>query len=41
MTETIAIRPHSKIATLINVFVVEPDDQEKLIQVLREGTERG
>jgi heme-degrading monooxygenase HmoA len=35
----ISIRPDSEIVTLINVFAVEPDDQEKLIRLLREGTE--
>jgi len=35
----ITIRANGEITTLINVFVVEPEDQEKLIQVLKEGTE--
>jgi hypothetical protein len=35
----ISIRPDSEIVTLINVFAVEPDNQEKLIRLLREGTE--
>ena len=35
----ITISPNRDVATLINVFVVEPDNQDKLIQVLKEGTE--
>ena len=35
----ITISPNREVATLINVFVVEPDNQDKLIQVLKEGTE--
>jgi quinol monooxygenase YgiN len=35
----ITISPNRDVATLINVFVVEPDNQNKLIQVLKEGTE--
>jgi quinol monooxygenase YgiN len=35
----ISIRPDSDVTTLINVFVVDPDQQEPLIQVLKEGTE--
>lgn len=35
----IKIGPQRDVVTLINVFVVEPGDQEKLIQVLRDGTE--
>ena len=35
----IAIRADSEIVTLINVFVVEPDNQEKLMRLLEEGTE--
>jgi quinol monooxygenase YgiN len=35
----ISIRADRDIATLINVFVVDPDHQEQLIQVLKEGTE--
>jgi heme-degrading monooxygenase HmoA len=35
----ISIRPDTGVTTLVNVLVVEPDDQEKLIQVLKEGTE--
>src|SRR5262245_8444745 len=38
-TMEIFIRSDAGVTTLVNVFVVEPDDQEKLIQVLREGTE--
>ena len=34
----IKISPNREVATLINVFVVEPDDQERLIRVLEEGT---
>ena len=33
------IRTGSDITTLINVFTVEPDDQQKLAQLLKEGTE--
>lgn len=39
MQAPIGIRPNSEIATLINVFVVEPNNQEKLIQALKEGAE--
>jgi quinol monooxygenase YgiN len=35
----ISIRPDRDVATLVNVFVVEPDHQDQLIQVLKEGTE--
>ena len=35
----ITISPNREVATLINVFVVEPDNQDKLIQILKEGTE--
>jgi heme-degrading monooxygenase HmoA len=35
----IAIRAESDVATLINVFVVEPGDQDKLIELLKQGTE--
>jgi quinol monooxygenase YgiN len=35
----IAIRANNGIMTLINVFVVEPDNQAKLMQMLKEGTE--
>ena len=35
----ISIRPNSDIVTLINVFTVEPSNQERLIQLLTEGTE--
>ena len=33
------IRIGSDITTLINVFTVEPDNQQKLVQLLKEGTE--
>ena len=33
------IRIGSDITTLVNVFTVEPDNQQKLIQLLKEGTE--
>ncbi|MCP1760474.1 antibiotic biosynthesis monooxygenase family protein [Bradyrhizobium japonicum] len=33
------IRTGSDIATLVNVFTVEPDNQQKLVQLLKEGTE--
>jgi quinol monooxygenase YgiN len=35
----ITIRANDDVVTLINVFVVEPENQEKLIQILKEGTE--
>ena len=35
----ISIRPNSDTVTLINVFTVEPSNQERLIQLLTEGTE--
>jgi quinol monooxygenase YgiN len=35
----ITISSNREVATLINIFVVEPDNQDKLIQVLKEGTE--
>ena len=35
----IKISPNREVTTLINVFVVEPANQEKLIQLLKEGTE--
>ena len=35
----ITISPNRAIVTLINVFTVEPGNQEKLIQLLKEGTE--
>jgi quinol monooxygenase YgiN len=35
----ITISPNREVATLINVFVVEPDNQDKLIRILKEGTE--
>jgi quinol monooxygenase YgiN len=37
-TET-TIRLGGDVTTLINVFIVEPENQQKLIQVLKEGTE--
>ena len=33
------IRIGSDITTLVNVFTVEPDNQQKLVQLLKEGTE--
>ena len=33
------IRIGSDITTLVNVFTVEPDSQQKLVQILKEGTE--
>jgi antibiotic biosynthesis monooxygenase (ABM) superfamily enzyme len=33
------IRIGSDITTLVNVFTVEPDNQQKLVQFLKEGTE--
>lgn len=33
------IRTGSDIITLVNVFTVEPDNQQKLVQLLKEGTE--
>jgi len=35
----ISIRPNSDIVTLINIFTVEPSNQERLLQLLTEGTE--
>ena len=35
----IIVSPSLEVVTLINVFVVEPGNQEKLIEVLKEGTE--
>jgi hypothetical protein len=35
----ISIRANGGVTTMVNVFFVEPEDQEKLIQVLKEGTE--
>ncbi len=32
------IRIGSDITTLVNVFTVEPDNQQKLVQLLKEGT---
>ena len=32
------IRAHSDIITLINVFTVEPENQQALVDLLREGT---
>jgi quinol monooxygenase YgiN len=37
MTTTIAVT--NKLTTLINVLTVEPENQQKLIQLLRESTE--
>jgi quinol monooxygenase YgiN len=36
----IVIGPNREVVTLINVFSVEPDKQQDLIDLLREGTER-
>ncbi|MEH2489671.1 antibiotic biosynthesis monooxygenase family protein [Bradyrhizobium sp. AZCC 2230] len=33
------IRIGSDVTTLVNVFTVEPDNQQKLVQLLKEGTE--
>ena len=33
------IRANSDIATLVNVFTVDPGNQQKLVEVLRDGTE--
>ena len=33
------IRPGSDIATQINIFSVEPENQPKLVQLLKDGTE--
>ena len=33
------IRIGSDITTLVNVFTVDPDNQQKLVQLLKEGTE--
>ena len=33
------IRIGSDVATLVNVFTVEPDNQQKLVELLKEGTE--
>ena len=35
----ITIRVDSAVTTLVNVFTVEPDNQQKLVQLLKEGTE--
>jgi quinol monooxygenase YgiN len=35
----ITIRQNADVVTLVNVFVVAPEDQEKLLQILQEGTE--
>ena len=37
MTQTIEIKPSTELATLINLFVVEPNNQDKLIEALKEG----
>jgi quinol monooxygenase YgiN len=34
------ITPHSKVCTLINVFTVEPEKQQQLLDVLIEATEQ-
>jgi len=36
----ITISPNREVVTLINVFSVEPGGQEKLIEILKEGTEK-
>jgi hypothetical protein len=33
------IRTGSDVTTLVNVFTVEPDNHQKLVQLLKEGTE--
>jgi quinol monooxygenase YgiN len=33
------IRTGSDITTIVNVFTIEPDNQHKLVQLLKEGTE--
>ena len=33
------IRAGSDVTTLVNVFTVEPDNQQKLVQLLKEGTD--
>jgi quinol monooxygenase YgiN len=35
----ITIRQNAEVVTLINVFVVEPGNQDKVMQILKEGTE--
>jgi len=35
----VSIRAGNNLVTLINVFSVEPGDQEKLVQLLKQGTE--
>ena len=39
-TNTTTIQRDGKIATLINVFTVEPKNQQRLIDILREATEK-
>jgi heme-degrading monooxygenase HmoA len=34
-----AISKHNKVATLINVFIVEPQNQQKLVDMLTKATE--
>lgn len=36
----ISISKNNKIATLINVFTVEPENQSRLVQLLTEGAEK-
>jgi len=36
----IKISPNREVVTLINVFSVEPGGQEKLMEILKEGTEK-
>lgn len=35
----ITIRPNNDVATLINLFQVKPENQQKLLQLLNEATE--
>jgi hypothetical protein len=39
MSQTIEIKPGGELATLINLFVVEPENQDELIAALEEGLE--
>jgi quinol monooxygenase YgiN len=39
MTQTIEIKRGTELATLINLFVVEPQNQDQLIEALKEGLE--
>jgi quinol monooxygenase YgiN len=40
MSDTTEIRVGDRVATLINVFEVEPERQQELIDLLNEGTEK-